>query len=1686
MSSGKPLDKVYNIVQPDPDFILLTEFNAQEGPIPLIAYPEDVAKKHMDLGDFALRIMTVEARNPSGQRAKALPNDSSTILIDEGEKIFAYIHHFTLSDVFARGFARPLALTYMTTTKQKLFFLQEKIRVEFLKITQALQASNWITLRRDIIIRIRDLRHTYLTLVDRLPKPVQLSIQTFDCLERDQHTFFLPHISTNEDMEEMHSELDRIAFELRMQSQQQRSPPTTLNLFLPLAPDAPSSLSLSEASAPPSLLALSPQDKHSFVSSIAEPVEEDITEPSPILGKWIDRKWIQQPELEDSSIFEVLNDIQQFDLNIRELYKDRKDCLDERGIQTDNLDSLSSDLLGNDITNSMSPKERDEIIAHRLKEEAIRQMPILDSFSSISASTILQDAEDEDEDYNPFEVDGPDSESYLPNKTFKDSPGMHLFLQLLSEFPGLLSDAQPQRSPSPGIYEGNSPNTQRRASPLTEPPISHQEDPSITVSIQSLLEPIRSPPSLLLPPSTFKIIKLDESLRNIDAIVQSKSFFQSVLARLHLLHTHFSPPLFVHTMTQHDLSTIGASYSRYPSHSSANNYVLSAGRLPLLNFDNAAPIATFRFQTSIEAVERELWRAKRARNKQKRREEQRRRELLAQEVLDRMRKAEEKKKEEELAKPELVEEETVDDSVIEKEINTILNSSPNLMRVISTKDLASPHRTPLSTNTPPQRAPYSSTLTHQSATYSSNSHQHSTPASAAFYYAFPLHTVISLPDRTRSVLLNQILSLANLTHTVIFQFHDTKIRSHDTIKILKSLIDFPHSLENHTDSQHLVGLYSGTRPSEQPINRHLPDLLFIASSLAYSGLYSFSPSHIPAIVGKHTTTILEGSDRVLHPSQSASNLTSMFDGAKMETTTLHSSQSTHSFQKSSNASSPIHNSTQSGQYIQRQTNIMSVPIPMSSKDRLPLYTLRFPNVLFPISNTSELTQSSLSSNVVTVVPKQNKPQMNETISFKPHPNSSPQSSPSPNRVQPQCPPPTPNVSVAPAPSTLTFLSLPCPPLTLSHSLPRTTPLAPTTDQAWFILTTSLFPPTLSPAQPTPPSSQVQRQQEESSTVLFQTPLQSFVKEAEKRSLSLSHLINNFTLATNITSHQSYHPYFSTSIQKVLLAMSLLMQERNKGQHPLTHVQPEEFNQYPFISNMRSHFTIPQHHYVQLCQSPTDQLLNTISQSIFPTVSYPTVSTSFPALFVDEDAEFAVRNFHPTSSILHSSSFFPSDLIMLFDTYVFFPHIILSLLIGLPIVIYATDQSRSAVTQIVSALSFFLPGTSTIASIELWRTRNINPEDLNYLKMCGLSKSKAKLSKALVNQVAFWNFEENKLHTPDLNPNELTTTIIQIPKHTNKYFPLLFVQRVHSHLKQLAEKSLEWYSGMMSNGADSRQLATPKVHQRMFRSPAHSNQRSAQVNKNRNYQNFSSQSQGKVLGLNSRATETGRIFDAEDSHREGTSLFSDDDSTHYEPPSYRGGDNTMQRLIGSQKGTHSSDSPDSSRINSPYGRGNDDLKNLVEVLPIYAWKPFAQMRIDRTLHKLEAERIENYDRKYRTMNLMSMPAGNKLKEEKRKLRSTPKEQQIEERTMREFFLIQLRRREHRLMQLGLRECENLIVLNFASIVQSEGRRSETTHPPIRLLEPHAFKWFDIEQMLEDERPDDNTEQVLEDSLVDLAM
>ncbi|KAK2947961.1 hypothetical protein BLNAU_17085 [Blattamonas nauphoetae] len=562
----------------DNDFFILTEFNEQEGPIPLLVYPEENPPNTMNLFSFAIRIMTVETDTKTKLIGDYLPTNSTSVLIDDAEKLYAFVYRFTLSDIYARGYVRPYALCYVTNSATKILSLFDELRVECstvcslilsfspLKIAHYLQSKNWISFRSDLIKQIRDIHFTYLSLTKRLSPSFSNHIHSLYLEECKMKTYRLPHIGCDIDMESIinlyEDEQDLIKFGAVQK----------MTFLVPHPSHSPENgTSHDENNVDDEML--SPLDPAHLLEDTSESIQvQDDTGVllNGILQKWKENNWIGSQDLEEHTVFDVLNDLVNLDVRLRTLFLTRRATLQQRQISTEFSGEILDAVLQLGVSGSdedeTKPFNEDEFFDEDLLDQhddelilsAVQQTLTLhgEACGWDESVNIISDAKEDDEDF-PFHI--------LTDPTAKTFTTNRKPLSYSNDDVGVLL----------ALFTNS---TLHLPPPADNPKFSFPEP--LLISLHSLISPVLAPPSTLLPPSRYKNIQLDKKLRNLDQIVENRDVLLLFFSQLRILHQAFSVPLFLLKLEKEGLLELGGSDLPFTVDPLLNSF---AKRSPLLS-----------------------------------------------------------------------------------------------------------------------------------------------------------------------------------------------------------------------------------------------------------------------------------------------------------------------------------------------------------------------------------------------------------------------------------------------------------------------------------------------------------------------------------------------------------------------------------------------------------------------------------------------------------------------------------------------------------------------------------------------------------------------------------------------------------------------------------------------------------------------------------------------------------------------------------------------------------------------------------------------------------------------------------------------------------------------------------------------------------------------------------------------
>ncbi|XP_037797892.1 uncharacterized protein LOC119593059 [Penaeus monodon] len=181
------------------DIILLAEFSEIEGPMPLLTIPR-CQPSHLDLNDFVVKVMSTDYLNTSGEFRVCA--DTQMVQQDIEPGIHVYVHYFTLYDVRARGFVRPMCLSYISSDSRKLLHYFSHLRLLFSKATKYLKLSNLTRFTNEMQELITDLEYTkdrYIQVQRQFSIDMESSPLPQEMAKTPEEILNIPQLSTKDD-----------------------------------------------------------------------------------------------------------------------------------------------------------------------------------------------------------------------------------------------------------------------------------------------------------------------------------------------------------------------------------------------------------------------------------------------------------------------------------------------------------------------------------------------------------------------------------------------------------------------------------------------------------------------------------------------------------------------------------------------------------------------------------------------------------------------------------------------------------------------------------------------------------------------------------------------------------------------------------------------------------------------------------------------------------------------------------------------------------------------------------------------------------------------------------------------------------------------------------------------------------------------------------------------------------------------------------------------------------------------------------------------------------------------------------------------------------------------------------------------------------------------------------------------
>uniref|UniRef100_A0A914V3I4 UDENN FLCN/SMCR8-type domain-containing protein n=1 Tax=Plectus sambesii TaxID=2011161 RepID=A0A914V3I4_9BILA len=127
------------------DCVIVVEFSEVEGPKPLVIYPSSPGV-HFDANGLAVWLMTCDYQQGSCSAAEkshfSLSKCTQTLMHNEEQGLHAFVQHWILFDIEARGFVRPLCAAYVTRVGTKLPMLCKQIQHALNALVESLISCN--------------------------------------------------------------------------------------------------------------------------------------------------------------------------------------------------------------------------------------------------------------------------------------------------------------------------------------------------------------------------------------------------------------------------------------------------------------------------------------------------------------------------------------------------------------------------------------------------------------------------------------------------------------------------------------------------------------------------------------------------------------------------------------------------------------------------------------------------------------------------------------------------------------------------------------------------------------------------------------------------------------------------------------------------------------------------------------------------------------------------------------------------------------------------------------------------------------------------------------------------------------------------------------------------------------------------------------------------------------------------------------------------------------------------------------------------------------------------------------------------------------------------------------------------------------------------------------------------------
>ena len=130
------------------DYIILGEFNELLGPVSIWIVPEDAELDQGELQKNLSRMMSVDYQMWK-DAVTTFKEDTCNVFSNLNNGTTYYAHHFTLLDIQARGYVRPLTLAYFTESSELVMLHYIELNKIFTGVASLLKRHNKAVMERD-------------------------------------------------------------------------------------------------------------------------------------------------------------------------------------------------------------------------------------------------------------------------------------------------------------------------------------------------------------------------------------------------------------------------------------------------------------------------------------------------------------------------------------------------------------------------------------------------------------------------------------------------------------------------------------------------------------------------------------------------------------------------------------------------------------------------------------------------------------------------------------------------------------------------------------------------------------------------------------------------------------------------------------------------------------------------------------------------------------------------------------------------------------------------------------------------------------------------------------------------------------------------------------------------------------------------------------------------------------------------------------------------------------------------------------------------------------------------------------------------------------------------------------------------------------------------------------------------